>query len=109
MMSAPELQSLPPHVPEAAFDGAGVKRELKGTTWKIVAGVALAFSSYQLVIAAFSPISSLITRSLHVGFLLLLAFLIYPIGSKADRHRIVWYDAIPALVAFALGFCHLIF
>ncbi|TMH54274.1 MAG: hypothetical protein E6H53_18715, partial [Betaproteobacteria bacterium] len=60
MMSAPELQSLPPHVPEAAFDETGVKRELTGTAWKIVAGVALAFSSYQLVIAAFSPLSSLI-------------------------------------------------
>src|SRR5438552_6177870 len=109
MMSAPELQSRPPHVPEAAFDETGVKRELTGTAWKIVAGVALAFSSYQLVIAAFSPISSLITRSLHVGFLLLLAFLIYPISSKADRHRIAWYDAILGVVAFALAFYHWIF
>jgi len=94
---------------EAAFDETGVKRELTGTAWKIVAGVALAFSSYQLVIAAFSPLSSLIARSLHVGFLLLLAFLIYPIGSKADRHRIAWYDAILAVVAFALAFYHWVF
>src|SRR5881394_516081 len=109
MMSAPELQSLPPHVPEAAFDETGVKRELTGTAWKIVAGVALAFSSYQLVIAAFSPLSSLIARSLHVGFLLLLAFFVYSIGSKADRHRIAWYDAILGVVAFALAFYHWIF
>jgi len=109
MMSAPELQPVPPQAAEAAFDETGVKRELKGTTWKIVAGVALAFSSYQLVIAAFSPLSSLIARSLHVGFLLLLAFLIYPISSKADRHRIAWYDAILGVVAFALAFYHWIF
>src|SRR5437667_10996422 len=109
MMSGPELQSLPPHVPEAAFDETGVKRELTGTAWKIVAGVAFAFSCYQLVIAAFSPLSSLIARSLHVGFLLLLAFLIYPISSKADRHRIAWYDAILAVVAFTLACYHWIF
>ena len=108
-MPTPEAQPVPPQAAEAAFDETGVKRELKGTTWKIVAGVALAFSSYQLVIAAFSPLSSLIARSLHVGFLLLLAFLIYPISSKADRHRIAWYDAILGVVAFALAFYHWIF
>src|SRR6266567_9222559 len=108
-MPTPEAQPVPPQAAEAAFDETGVKRELTGTAWKIVAGVALAFSSYQLVIAAFSPISSLITRSLHVGFLLLLAFLIYPISSKADRHRIAWYDAILGVVAFALAFYHWIF
>ena len=74
---------------EVAFDETGVKRELTGAAWKVVAGAALAFSAYQLVIAAFSPLSSLVTRSLHVGFLLLLAFLIYPIsraaGSPPDR------------------------
>ena len=108
-MPTPEAQPVPPQAAEAAFDETGAKRELTGTAWKIVAGVALAFSSYQLVIAAFSPLSSLIARSLHVGFLLLLAFLIYPISSKADRHRIAWYDAILGVVAFALAFYHWIF
>src|SRR5665213_2421004 len=59
---------------DAAFDESGTRRELSGLAAKIVAVVALAFSAYQLVIAAFAPLSSLPTRSLHVGFLLALAF-----------------------------------
>src|SRR6185503_16369977 len=70
---------------------------------------ALAFSAYQLYIAAFSPLSSLVTRSLHVGFLMLLAFLIYPVGQKAARDRIAWYDAAIAVLAFVLAFYHWVF
>src|SRR5450432_3270200 len=103
-MSVPEAGSTSHEASDAAFDETGVKRELSGVAWKIVAGTALAFSTYQLFIAAFSPLSSLVTRSLHVGFLLLLSFLIYPIGKSADRHRIAWYDAMLAALAFALAF-----
>ena len=109
MAASPEVPAAPGQAAEAAFDETGVKRELAGHAQRIVAGIALAFSAYQLAIAAFSPLSSLVTRSLHVGFLLLLAFLIYPISAKSDRRRIAWYDALLAAIAFALAFYHWIF
>ncbi|HEX9300899.1 MAG TPA: TRAP transporter permease [Casimicrobiaceae bacterium] len=99
----------PAQAAEAAFDETGVKRELTGTAWKVVAAVALGFSTYQLLIAAFSPLSSLVTRSLHVGFLLLLVFLMHPVSAKADRQRIAWYDAVLGALAFALAFYHWVF
>jgi len=108
-MAVPEAASHIHAASDAAFDETGVKRELIGLAAKIVAGVALAFSTYQLFIAAFSPLSSLVTRSLHVGFLMLLAFLIYPISRKAARNRIAWYDAAIAVLAFALAFYHWVF
>ena len=96
--------------PDAAeFTETGAKRILTGWNARIVAAIALAFSAYQLVIAAYAPLSSLPTRSIHVGFLLALAFLIHPIGGWADRHRIAWYDALIAAVAFAIGLYHLVF
>ena len=70
---------------------------------------ALAFSTFQLCIAAFSPLSSQVTRSLHVGFLLLLTFLLYPAFKRGDLRRIVWYDWLLAAVGFALAFYHWIF
>jgi TRAP transporter 4TM/12TM fusion protein len=94
---------------ESAFDETGVKRDLSPIAAKVVAGVALAFSSYQLIIAAFAPLSSLPTRSIHVGFLLALAFLIYPISARADRKRIALHDVLLAIVAFALALYHLVF
>ena len=96
--------------PDAAeFTETGAKRILTGWNARIVAAIALAFSAYQLVIAAYAPLSSLPTRSIHVGFLLALAFLIHPIGGWADRHRIAWYDALIAAVAFAISLYHLVF
>ena len=109
MASSPEVQDSPAQAAEVPFDETGVKRELHGVAWKLVAGIALAFSSYQLVIAAFSPLSSLVTRSLHVGFLLALAYLIHPISNRADRRRIAWYDLALAALAFVLAFYHWVF
>ncbi len=40
--------------------------------------VALLFSIYQIVTAAFHPVTSQVLRAGHVGFLLLLVFLCYP-------------------------------
>ncbi|MCC7039639.1 MAG: TRAP transporter permease [Burkholderiales bacterium] len=102
----------PPDTPEdsaGSFDETGVRRELTGIAARTVAAVALAFSTYQLVIAAFAPLSSLPTRSLHVGFLLTLAFMINAAGKWAARTRIPWYDAILAVTAFVLSTYHLIF
>ena len=102
------------HAPQAApadvpFDETGVKRELGGAAAKVLAAVALAFSTYQLIIAAFAPLSSLPTRSIHVGFLMTLAFLIHPVSALASRRRIAWYDAVLAALAFALSLYHLVF
>ena len=97
------------HPEEATFDETGVKRELTGWAARAVAAIALAFSAYQLVIAAYAPLSSLPTRSIHVGFLLTLAFLIHPVAGWADRKRIAWYDLALAVLAFALALYHLVF
>ncbi len=113
-----ECQGLQGRRPRPAFrrstrgrriPGARAAAGLAGAGGCWSTGVALAFSTYQLVIAGFAPLSSLPTRSLHVGFLLALAFLIHPIGRHADRHRIAAYDALLAAVGFTLAFYHLVF
>ncbi|VVO45609.1 hypothetical protein PS862_00022 [Pseudomonas fluorescens] len=45
--------------------------------------VALLFSIFQIVTAAFSPISSQVLRAVHIGFLLWMVFLSYPAQGKA--------------------------
>ncbi|MEO5699293.1 MAG: TRAP transporter permease [Casimicrobiaceae bacterium] len=108
MAATPEVSNV--HAAsDAAFDETGAKRTLQGLAAKLVAGVALAFSAYQLIIAGFAPLSSLPTRSLHVGFLLALAFLIHPVTKRANRHRIASYDLLLAALGFGLSFYHLVF
>jgi TRAP-type uncharacterized transport system fused permease subunit len=84
---------------------------LSGRSLQLVTAVALAFSAYQLTVAAFHPLSSLVTRSLHVGFLLTITFLLYPaFKACVDKlTRISIGDGVLAILAFALGTYHWIF
>jgi TRAP-type uncharacterized transport system fused permease subunit len=52
----------PEHVPEESA-AHGTQRRLSGRSLQLVTAVALAFSAYQLTVAAFHPLSSLVTRS----------------------------------------------
>lgn len=64
--------------------------------------VALSFSIFQIVTAAFSPISSIVLRAVHVGFLLWLVFLSYPAyGTQRPWQPLAWVLSL-AGVATAL-------
>jgi TRAP transporter 4TM/12TM fusion protein len=65
--------------------------------------VAVIFSSFQVISAAFSPLSSPVVRAIHVGFLLLMTFTLYPpLGQR-------WLGWILGLAAFAAGIYHWVF
>ncbi|MGD8221515.1 TRAP transporter permease [Pseudomonas thivervalensis] len=53
--------------------------------------VALLFSIFQIVTAAFSPVSSIVLRAVHVGFLLWVVFLSYPAyGKQRPWQPLAW-------------------
>ena len=85
----------------------GIPRPLGGRALQALTAIALAFSAYQLVMAAFSPLSSLVMRSLHVGFLLTITFVLYPsFRHGAKLSRVPWHDWLLAAGAFALSLYH---
>jgi len=94
-MSAPDSS-------QAEFAEHGVQRQLGGTALLVLSAIALTFSIYQLVVAAFHPFSSLVTRAFHVGFLLALTFLLYPAFKRAKLTKVGAGDTALAIVAFAL-------
>jgi len=52
---------------------------------------ALLFSTYQIVTAAFHPVSTQVLRAGHVGFLLLMVFLSYPFrGNRRPWQPLAW-------------------
>ena len=65
--------------------------------------VAIVFSTFQIVTAAFSPLSSSIVRAVHVGFLLVLVFVLHP----PLRQRALGWAV--AAVAFVAGLYHWVF
>jgi TRAP transporter 4TM/12TM fusion protein len=94
----------------AEFHEHGLQRRLGGAALAFLSGAALVFSAYQLTIAAFAPLSSLITRSLHVGFLLLLVFVLYPMRKRGKQMtRVPMLDWVLALLGFALGLYQWVF
>lgn len=95
---------------QEAFSEHGVQRRLGGRALQALTALALAFSTYQLIVAAFHPLSSLVTRSLHVGFLLALTFILYPPFRHAARlSRIGLVDTLIAIGAFLLATYHWVF
>jgi TRAP transporter 4TM/12TM fusion protein len=104
-----EAESIAIHPEVAEFEEHGRQRRLSGVAHHVLMGAALAFSAYQLVIAAFSPLSSQVTRSLHLGFLLLIIFLLYPRSAKSDVRSIPWYDWVLAALGAALSLYHWVF
>jgi TRAP transporter 4TM/12TM fusion protein len=96
--------------PSEEFQEHGHTRNLGGWALRAVTWATIAFSGYQLMIAGFAPLSSLVTRAVHVGFLLLITFLLYPGVQRAKpATRIPWYDWVLALVGFGLAFYQWIF
>jgi len=104
------MSHAPSHGAAEEFSEHGHTRPLSGFGLQAVVAIALCFSTYQLFVAAFHPFSSLVTRSLHVGFLLLLTFLIYPATKKGARHGgIAWWEWALAATAFALSLYQWVF
>ncbi|MDP1652721.1 MAG: TRAP transporter permease [Rhodocyclaceae bacterium] len=84
------------------FSEHGVQRRLGGRALWLLSALALSFSVYQLMVAAFHPFSSLVTRALHVGFLLALTFIIYPAFKRGKLTRVSAGDWLLAVAAFTL-------
>ncbi len=99
------------HHPEPSeFEEHGHQRTLIGWSLRLAMFGALAFSTYQITVAAFHPFSSLIIRALHVSFLVMLIFMFYPATTQGRQQKsIPWYDVLLSLLGFGVGFYHLLF
>ncbi|MEZ5629243.1 MAG: TRAP transporter permease [Burkholderiaceae bacterium] len=85
-------------------------RDPQGLARAVLLGVALVWSLFQLWIASplpfalgFGVFNDTESRSLHLGFALLLAFLAYPAFGKSPRDRIPVADWVLGLIAAFCG------
>src|SRR3990167_2639367 len=108
-MTAPSLPDSRDAAAPDEFHEHGLQRKLNRHALKLLIGLALGFSTYQLIVAAFHPLSSLVIRSLHVGFLLMLTFVLYPALKHGRLDRVAWYDWLLSAGGFALSLYHWVF
>jgi TRAP transporter 4TM/12TM fusion protein len=91
----------------AAGDDPGALAFGKGHFGRAIMAIALAFSAFQLWTAALSPLPSMVVRSVHVGFLLLLCFTLLAERDGSPRARLAGW--IMGSGGFALGLYHWVF
>ena len=72
---------------------------------KIIFAIAVIFSLFQVYTASYTPLSSLVVRSLHVGFLMLLTFALCA-SLRPGRKGGFWFDWVLGVLGFAIGLYH---
>ena len=85
------------------YDRESVTRHLTGPAKWLVFIMSLLFAAVQLYSAFTGRIAATQLRPLHLGFVMMLVFLIYPISKKARRDTLPIYDIF--LSALAMGVC----
>ncbi|WP_153461484.1 TRAP transporter permease [Sediminibacillus terrae] len=86
------------------YDQESSYRFLTGTMAKVVFLGLLAFSLYQIFATTIYPLPAQMHRSIHIGFGLVLIFLLFPATKKGRTSgKVAWYDYILALLGFGVG------
>jgi len=78
----------------------GATNKLRGWLGVFVTAVAIVMSLFHLY-SAYAIVPAQVMRPVHVGFVLFLLYLLFPV-SKRFRHRIMWWDWIAAFAAIAV-------
>ncbi|MCT4566352.1 MAG: TRAP transporter permease [Maledivibacter sp.] len=78
----------------AKYDREFTYRKLTGLLGKIVFVLAIVWSLWQLYTATFGLKPPTIQRGVHVGFALVLVYLLYPLRTSDKSNKVKWYDYI---------------
>ncbi|GIO26736.1 TRAP transporter permease [Ornithinibacillus bavariensis] len=84
------------------YDTESNQRNVTGIAAIIIFTLLISFSLFQLYTGFFGAYTAYIQRTIHLGFALVLIFLLFPASKKGNknRNRIAWYDYALALISF---------
>ena len=78
----------------------GAANRLAGWIGVVVTGIAVSMTLFHLY-AAYDIVPTQELRYIHVAFVLLLSFLLFPLAPRF-RNRVQWFDVVPALAGIAI-------
>jgi TRAP transporter 4TM/12TM fusion protein len=93
----------------AKYDREFNFRKLKGPWARLITLICVVWSMGQLYTAAFGIFPSTLQRAPHVGFALVLIFLLYPFKRKSKSTSIPWYDILLAALSAGISLYHVIY
>lgn len=102
------MPSSPQKTPAAAKqeESKGYRRQFRGLAAIFITIVAVGLSLFQLYSAGISPLTAIFQRSIHLVFIMVLAFALIPPTRRASLNRVDLYqilDLILILLAFVIG------
>jgi TRAP transporter 4TM/12TM fusion protein len=86
----------------AEFDKSANTRKLRGFLALLVTAIAIAMSAFHLYTAGFGLLLTMKQRALHLLFVLVLGFLMYPSTKKSPRDRIALLDWVFAILGIVV-------
>jgi TRAP transporter 4TM/12TM fusion protein len=82
----------------AKYDKESAYRRLSGTQLKIVSVVAILFSCFQLYTSIAGILPAQLQRSIHLAFVFVLVYLMYPASKKMSKDKFGWVDICLAVL-----------
>src|SRR5690606_14368555 len=89
------------------YDSEARTREYIGIMAKVVTAVALIWALFQIYVNSFGVLEAIKMRAWHLGFLLILTFLLYPANKKKMEARklpTVWDMTCILLTLYSVGY-----
>ncbi len=86
----------------AQIDRESAYRRLAGKAAFIVSAIAIVFTLFQLYTASVGLLPARLQRAVHLGFVLVLAFLLYPPRRNRGTKRVPWFDVVLAALSVAV-------
>ena len=83
------------------YDDDSLKRNTVGTMGIIISGIALLMALFHVYTSGFGLLETLRQRGVHLMFILMLSFLLYPATRKSRRDGITIFDGLFALASMA--------
>ncbi|MDM8534576.1 TRAP transporter permease [Clostridiaceae bacterium HSG29] len=84
------------------YDREFAYRRLQGPLLKIVSALAIVWSLFQLYTAGFGLQPPTIQRGVHVGFALVLIYILYPMRKDDETNRVHWYDYVMVVLSMVV-------
>lgn len=85
----------------AKYDKESAFRRLSGFQKRLVSAIAILFSLFQVYTGAMGVLPAQLQRSIHLAFVFVLIYLLYPFSSKMNKNGFYWVDVILAAVSGA--------
>lgn len=79
------------------YDKEATFRVFQGWLQVFIRVLCILFSLFHLCTAAMGQYPPQIQRSIHLAFVLVLIYLLYPARATGDRHKLQWYDVLMAM------------